>query len=55
MYAFHRELHPPTGVEHCVYSHFFSAEQQHLVVAKGSELTVYNMITVDSNKPTDKG
>eukprot|EP00057_Strongylocentrotus_purpuratus_P023054 XP_011677528.1 PREDICTED: cleavage and polyadenylation specificity factor subunit 1 [Strongylocentrotus purpuratus] len=54
MYAFYREIHPPTGVEHCVYCHFFSPDQQNLVVAKGSELTVYSMITVDSNKPTDK-
>ncbi|XP_071482088.1 cleavage and polyadenylation specificity factor subunit 1-like [Diadema antillarum] len=54
MYAFHREVHPPTGVEHCVYCHFFTQDQQNLVVAKGSELTVYSMITVDSNKPADK-
>nr|XP_054773203.1 cleavage and polyadenylation specificity factor subunit 1-like [Lytechinus pictus] len=54
MYAFYRETHPPTGVEHCVYCHFFSPDQQNLVVAKGSELTVYSMITIDSNKPTDK-
>ena len=46
MYAIYRELHPPTGVEHCLECHFFNLQQRNLVVAATSLLRVYNLSTV---------
>ena len=45
MYAIYRELHPPTGVEHCLECHFFNLRQKSLVVAVTSFLRVYNLIS----------
>ena len=45
MYALHRQVHPPTAVEHCVYCNFFSRKERSLVVAKTSELCVYRLRT----------
>lgn len=41
MYAVHRELHPPTGVEHCLECNFFDPKRPSLVVASTSLLRVY--------------
>ena len=46
MYAIYRELHPPTGVEHCVECHFFNQNSKSLVVAAASVLRVYNLCNV---------
>lgn len=46
MYAVYRELHPPTGVEHCLECHFFDLEKSSLVVASTSALKVYNISEV---------
>lgn len=43
MYAIYRELHPPTGVEHCLECHFFSLRRRSLVVAATSVLRVYDL------------
>lgn len=48
MYALYRELHPPTGVEHCLECNFFSQKQSSLVVASTSVLRVYNSSPVGS-------
>lgn len=55
MYAIYRELHPPTGVEHCLECHFFNLRQRSLVVAATSFLRVYNLISTVGgceNSPT---
>ncbi|XP_071785220.1 cleavage and polyadenylation specificity factor subunit 1-like isoform X1 [Asterias amurensis] len=44
MYAFHKQIHPPTGIEHCAYCNFFSANEKSLLVAQASELTVYKLL-----------
>ena len=46
MYAIYKELHPPTGVEHCQECHFFNLTQLSLVVASTSVLRVYNLSEV---------
>ena len=46
MYAIYRELHPPTGVEHCTECHFFNQKQKSLVVAAASVLKVYDLCCV---------
>lgn len=43
MYAIYRELHPPTGVEHCLGCHFFNLETEQLLVASTSLLRVYEV------------
>ena len=43
MYAIYRELHPPTGVEHCIECRFLDVNQSSLVVAATSMLRVYNL------------
>ena len=45
MYAFHKQIQPPTGVEHCAYCHFFSPAERSLVVAQASELTVFRLLS----------
>ncbi|XP_038067908.1 cleavage and polyadenylation specificity factor subunit 1-like [Patiria miniata] len=45
MYAFHKQIQPPTGVEHSAYCNFFSAGERSLVVAQASELTVYRLLS----------
>lgn len=46
MYAVYRELHPPTGVEHCLECNFFDENQLSLVVASTSVLRIYNLSEV---------
>lgn len=46
MYAIYRELHPPTGVEHCLECHFFNLKRKSLVVAAASVLKVYDLCSV---------
>ena len=43
LYGIYRQLHTPTGLEHCVYCNFFSTTQQNLVVAGSTEITVYRL------------
>jgi cleavage and polyadenylation specificity factor subunit 1 len=43
MYAIYRELHPPTGVEHCVECNFFNLKRKSLAVAAASVLKVYDL------------
>ncbi|XP_032830400.1 cleavage and polyadenylation specificity factor subunit 1 isoform X1 [Petromyzon marinus] len=58
MYSVHRKVHPPTGLEHAVYCHFFSSQERNLVVAGGSQLQIYRLIhdtesVSKGDKPTD--
>ena len=46
MYAIYRELHPPTGVEHCLECHFFNGKSKNLAVAAASMLKVYDLCCV---------
>ena len=46
MYAICKELHPPTGVEHCVECHFFDLKSTSLAVASASLLRIYNLSSV---------
>jgi cleavage and polyadenylation specificity factor subunit 1 len=46
MYAVYRELHPPTGVEHCLECNFFDDKSSSLVVASTSLLRVYSLSEV---------
>ncbi len=43
MYAISRDLHPPTGVEHCLECHFFDLKKTSLLVASTSLLRVYEV------------
>ena len=43
MYAAYKELHPPTGVGHCLQCHFFDLQHESLVVASTSFLRVYDI------------
>ena len=43
MYALHKELHPPTGMEHCLYCHFYGNDEKNLVVAGVNQLLVYRL------------
>ena len=42
----YRELHPPTGVEHCLECNFFNSQRTSLVVASTSLLRVYDLSEV---------
>lgn len=46
MYAIYRELHPPTGVEHCLECHFFDQRSKSLVVASTSLLRVFDVVSL---------
>ena len=43
MYAVYKQAHPPTGLEFCLYCHFFGAAERNLVVAGTSQLCVYRL------------
>ncbi|KAJ8041183.1 Cleavage and polyadenylation specificity factor subunit 1 [Holothuria leucospilota] len=45
MYAFYRQVHPPTGIEYSLYCNFINKDEKNLIVAKATELTVYRLIT----------
>jgi hypothetical protein len=48
MYAIYRELHPPTGVEHCLECNFFGPKRKSLAVAAASVLKVYDLCPVSA-------
>ena len=50
MYAVYRELHPPTGVEHCLECHFFGPRRKSLAVAAASVLKVYDLCHVSPTR-----
>ena len=52
MYAIYKQMHPPTGVEHCVHCHFFSSVESNLVVAGTSQLRIYKFYTQDEVRVT---
>jgi len=43
MYAIYKQLHPPTGIEHCVYCNFINATELNLVVAAVNQIHVYRL------------
>uniref|UniRef100_T1J479 Cleavage and polyadenylation specificity factor subunit 1 n=1 Tax=Strigamia maritima TaxID=126957 RepID=T1J479_STRMM len=43
MYAVHKQLHPPTGVEHAIYCHFFNRREKNLVMAGSNQLRVFRL------------
>lgn len=43
MYAIHRQVHRPTGLEHALYCHLLSAQEKNLVVAGVNQLHVYRL------------
>ena len=45
MYAVYREVHPPTGIEHCLECHFVDSSQKNLVVAATSVLRVFTLVS----------
>ncbi|KAL5021877.1 hypothetical protein ScPMuIL_001032 [Solemya velum] len=47
MYSLYRQTHPPTGVEHCVYCHFFNYQEKNLIIAVVNQLYVYRLYTDD--------
>ena len=46
MYAIYREVHPPTGVEHCLECHFVDGSQKNLVIAATSILKVFQVVSM---------
>ncbi|GFN92297.1 cleavage and polyadenylation specificity factor subunit 1-like [Plakobranchus ocellatus] len=43
MHFMYKQIHPPTGIEHCVYAHFFSWEEKNLILAGVNYLHVYRL------------
>ena len=43
MYAVHRDIHPPTGIEQSIYCHFFNNDEKNLVVSGTRVLKVYKL------------
>ncbi len=43
MYAIHKQVHPPTGVELSLYCNFLSATEKNLVIAGVNQLHVYRL------------
>jgi cleavage and polyadenylation specificity factor subunit 1 len=43
MYAIYKQMHPPTGVEHCVYCNFLSTTELNLVIAAVNQIHVYRL------------
>ncbi|XP_077982143.1 cleavage and polyadenylation specificity factor subunit 1-like [Glandiceps talaboti] len=56
MYALYKQIHPPTGIEHCLYCNFFSKDECNLVIAGANQLHVYSLHgdTEASSKSSDK-
>ncbi|XP_070574061.1 cleavage and polyadenylation specificity factor subunit 1-like [Ptychodera flava] len=56
MYALYKQIHPPTGIEHCLYCNFFSKDEKNLVIAGATQLNVYRLHgDIDtSTKPSEK-
>ena len=56
MYAYMKQVHPPTGIELCEYCHFFNMRQKNLLVAGKTQLQVFNLIpTDDPESSEDRG
>ncbi|KAH9502918.1 Cleavage and polyadenylation specificity factor subunit 1 [Bulinus truncatus] len=43
MHCMFKQIHPPTGIEHSVYAHFFTWEEKNLIVAGVNQLHVYRL------------
>ncbi|XP_071082054.1 cleavage and polyadenylation specificity factor subunit 1-like [Haliotis cracherodii] len=43
MYSVYKQIHPPTGIEHCVYCNFFNSWEKNLVIAGVNQLHVYRL------------
>lgn len=43
MHFMFKQIHPPTGIEHCIYAHFFSWEEKNLIIAGVNHLHVYRL------------
>lgn len=43
MYSIYKQTHPPTGVEYCLYCHFFNKHEKSLVVAGVNHLRVFKL------------
>ena len=49
MYAYMKQIHPPTGIELCEFCHFFNMRQKNLLVAGKTVLQVFNLIPTDED------
>jgi len=54
IYAFHRQLHPPTGVEQALLCNFYSSHEKNLVLADVNQLSVYRINHNVEIKPHEK-
>lgn len=43
IYSFSKQIHPPSGVEHCVYCNFYNSWEQNLVIAGATVLRIYRL------------
>ena len=43
VYALYRQLHPVTGIEHCVYCNFIDIEEKNLVISGVNQLQIYRL------------
>lgn len=43
MHCMYKQIHPPTGVEHCIYAYFFNWEEKNLITAGVNHLHVYRL------------
>ncbi|XP_052818827.1 cleavage and polyadenylation specificity factor subunit 1-like isoform X2 [Mya arenaria] len=54
MYTVYKQLHPPTGVEHCLYCNFLNGQEQNLVIAAVNQIHVYRLNPEAEASTTDK-
>ncbi|XP_005092153.1 cleavage and polyadenylation specificity factor subunit 1 [Aplysia californica] len=43
MHCMYKQIHPSTGIEHCIFAHFFSWEEKNLIIAGVNQLHVYRL------------
>uniref|UniRef100_T1JE89 Cleavage/polyadenylation specificity factor A subunit C-terminal domain-containing protein n=1 Tax=Strigamia maritima TaxID=126957 RepID=T1JE89_STRMM len=43
MFAIHKQLHPPTGVEHAIFCHFFNRREKNLILSGANQLRVFKL------------
>ncbi|XP_041375883.1 cleavage and polyadenylation specificity factor subunit 1-like isoform X2 [Gigantopelta aegis] len=61
MYSVCKQIHPPTGIEHCVYCNFYNSWEKNLIIAGVNQLHVYRLNSepeigsaVQDDKPTER-
>lgn len=48
MYVLHKTIHPPTTIDNCLYSYFYSKKRKDLIVSCKNILKIYRLVADDS-------